>query len=60
MISEKHLYHMYQSWCQGQEDPARDWSYFVEAAARWNDTSGDKIMQILQRTHWFKVHQNFN
>lgn len=53
MISEQQLHHMYQSWIQGQEDPVRDWSYFVESAARWCNTSGDEIIKVLQTTHWF-------
>lgn len=48
------LHHMYQAWCQGQEDPERDWSYFVEMVARMYNTTGDRVMQILQTTYWFK------
>ena len=60
MISEQQLHHMYQSWCQGQDDPDRDWSYFVEWAAKWNNTTGDQIMKVLQGTYWFKIPKNFN
>ena len=45
---------MYQSWCQGIDDPARDWSFFVEWAAKLNGTTGDEIMRVLQTTYWFK------
>ena len=44
---------MYQAWCQGQDDPVRDWSHFVEWAAKWNNTTGDQIMKVLQTTYWF-------
>jgi hypothetical protein len=53
-MDERHLHHMYQAWCQGQEDPCRDWSYFVEWVSRLSGVSGDRIMQILQTTYWFK------
>ena len=54
MIDARTLHHMYQAWCQGQEDPERDWSYFVEHAAKWTGATGDQIMQVLQTTYWFK------
>lgn len=60
MISESQLRHMYQSWCQGQEDPDRDWSYFVESAARWCNTNGDEIIKVLQTTYWFKMPDKLN
>lgn len=58
MIDQRSLHHMYQAWCQGQEDPTRDWSYFVDHAAKWNNTTGDKIIQVLQSTYWFKMPKN--
>jgi hypothetical protein len=54
MISEHQLHHMYQAWLQGQEDPERDWSYFVESAAHWCNTTGDEVIKVLQTTYWFK------
>jgi hypothetical protein len=51
------LHHMYQAWCQEQEDPERDWSYFVELAAKWNNTTGDQVMKVLQTTYWFKMRK---
>ncbi len=54
MINANHLYHMYQSWCQGIDDPSREWSFFVEWAAKMNGTTGDEIMRVLQTTYWFK------
>jgi hypothetical protein len=58
MIDKNSLHHMYQAWCQGQDDPARDWSYFVEWAAKWNNTTSDKIIRVLQTTHWFTTPNN--
>lgn len=54
MIDARTLHHMYQAWCQGQDDPERDWSHFVEWAAKWNGTTGDQVMKVLQTTYWFK------
>ena len=54
MIDARTLHHMYQAWCQDQENPERDWSYFVEHASKWTGASGDQIMQVLQTTYWFK------
>lgn len=54
MMDARSLHQMYQAWCQGQEDYIRDWSYFVEWAAKWNETTADRVMQILQTTYWFK------
>ena len=53
MISEYQLQHMHQAWQQGNDNGQRDYSYFVEYAARQLDTSGDKIVQVLQRCQWF-------
>ena len=53
MISEYQLQHMHQAWQQGNENTHSDYSYFVEYAARQLNTSGDKIVQVLQRCHWF-------
>jgi hypothetical protein len=48
------LHHQYQAWSQGLDDPERDWSYFVEWAAKMNNTSQDNVMRVLQTTYWFK------
>jgi hypothetical protein len=53
-MDSRSLQHMYQAWAQGQEDATRDWVNFVEWAAKWNNTTGDNIMRILQTTYWFK------
>jgi hypothetical protein len=53
-MNERQLFQMYQSWQQGQEDYIRDWCDFVEWAAKWNQTTGDHVMRILQTTYWFK------
>ena len=55
MISEYQLQHMHQAWQQGNENSQLDWSYFVEYAAKQLNTSGDKIVQVLQRCHWFTM-----
>lgn len=53
-MDERQLFHMYQSWQQGQDDYVRDWYHFVDWAAKWHQTSGDKVMRILQTTYWFR------
>ncbi len=53
-MNEYTLHHQYQAWCQGLENPERDWSYFVEWAAKMNGAEQDDVMRILQRTYWFK------
>jgi hypothetical protein len=52
-MDEQQLQRMYQAWQQGIKDPARDWDIFVELAAKQLNISGDKIIKILQRCHWF-------
>lgn len=54
MMDARSLEHMYQAWCQGQEDATRDWVAFVECAAKWNNTTADNVMRILQTTYWFQ------
>lgn len=57
-MNETQLHHMYQAWQQGNEHYIRDWSFFVEFASKKLNTSGDRVMQVLQRCHWFKyVHE---
>ena len=53
-MEERQLQRMYQAWQQGIRDPAKDWDIFVELAAKQLNMSGDKIIQILQRCHWFE------
>lgn len=53
---ESQLQHIYQAWQQGNDHYERDWSYFVEYAAKKLNMSGDKVMQVLQRCYWFKYH----
>ena len=48
------LQHMYQAWCQGQENYVRDWCNFVEFAAKHYGTTADQVMRLLQTTYWFK------
>lgn len=48
------LQHMYQAWRQGNEDYVRDWAFFVELAARENNTSCDRVMDELKKYHWFE------
>lgn len=52
-MNSSQLHHIYQAWRQDNENYERDWSYFVEYAAKTLNTSGDKVMQVLQRCHWF-------
>jgi hypothetical protein len=54
MMNEQQLYQMYQAWQQDQENYVRDWCDFVEWAAKWNRTTGDQVMKILQTTYWFE------
>ena len=55
-MTQQQLHHMYQAWQQGNEHYARDWAYFIEYAAKRLDTSGDNIMRILQKCHWFEIN----
>jgi hypothetical protein len=52
-MTESQLQHVYQAWQQGNEHYVRDWSYFVEYAAKKFNTTGDRVIQVLQRCHWF-------
>jgi hypothetical protein len=51
---ESELQKMYQAWMQGNQNYIRDWSIFVERAAKWNNTTGDVIMRELQKYSWFE------
>jgi hypothetical protein len=51
---ESELQKMYQAWMQGNQNYVRDWSNFVEWAAKWNNTTGDVIMRELQKYFWFE------
>lgn len=53
-MSEQELHRMYQAWQQGNDNYIRDWSYFVEHAAKWCNTTGDVIIRELQKYYWFK------
>jgi hypothetical protein len=55
MMGETELFKMYQAWMQGNDHYVRDWSYFVEYAAKWNQTTGDVVMKQLQKYYWFKT-----
>ena len=52
-MMERQLQHIYQAWQQGNEDYKKNWSYFVEYAARELNIPGDQVMQILMRCDWF-------
>ncbi len=52
-MNEHQLRHMYQAWQQGNENYVRDWSFFVDYAAKRLNTTGDKVMAVLQRCYWF-------
>ena len=51
---ESEVQKMYQAWMQGNQNYVRDWSNFVEWAAKWNNTTGDVIMRELQKYSWFE------
>jgi hypothetical protein len=53
-MTEQQLQHIYQAWQQGNEHYARDWAYFVEYAAKRLGTTGDTILRVLHRCHWFE------
>jgi hypothetical protein len=48
---------MYQAWMQGNEHYVRDWLAFVDWAAHLNNTTNDRVIQVLQTTNWFKKPQ---
>jgi hypothetical protein len=53
-MNELQLQHIYQAWQQGNDHYERDWSYFVEYAAQRLGTTGDQVIRVLQKCHWFK------
>jgi hypothetical protein len=53
--NEQELLKMYQAWQQDNDHYVRDWSFFVEYAAKWCNTTGDVIMRELQKYYWFKT-----
>lgn len=55
-MSESQLHHIYQAWQQGNEHYERDWSYFVEYAAKTLDKPAVDVMRVLQRCYWFKYY----
>lgn len=48
------LHRMYQAWQQGNDNYVRDWHNFVEWAAKWNNTTNEKILQDIEKCRWFK------
>ena len=48
------LQKMYQAWMQDNENYIRDWYNFVEWAARWNNTSAERVLSQLNTCRWFK------
>ena len=53
MINERMLHRMYQQWCNGRDNTANDWSYFVEFAARETEIPANEMATLLQRCDWF-------
>jgi hypothetical protein len=53
MINERMLQRMYQQWCNGRENVALDWSYFVEFAAKQTEFPANEVATLLQRCNWF-------
>ena len=53
MINERMLHRMYQQWCNGRDNTANDWSYFVEFAARETEIPANEMATLLQRCVWF-------
>lgn len=54
-MTEQQLHHMYQAWQQGNEHYRKDWSYFIEYAAKRLNTQADNIMRIVQKCYWFEM-----
>ena len=52
---EKHLHHMYQQWCQGNEDYMYRYMDFAKFAAGHNHMNVDAMLNELQKYSWFKV-----
>jgi hypothetical protein len=52
-MNESTLQHIYQSWQQGNENYARDWSFFVEYVAKEFDKPADEVIRHLQKYSWF-------
>jgi hypothetical protein len=55
-MNERLLQQMYQQWQQGNEQYAKDWSIFVLKVAENYQTTGDEVMRMLQKYHWFEWH----
>lgn len=53
MMNSSEIFKMYQAWQQDNEHYARDWIYFVEWAARFNNTTCDEVIRELQKHYWF-------
>jgi hypothetical protein len=55
MFDQRFLQSMYQQWCCGQSDVARQrWADFVELAAKHNGVAADAMMRELQKYRWFE------
>jgi hypothetical protein len=53
MINERMLRNMYQQWCNGRDNTANNWSYFVEFAAKQTEIPANEMAMLLQRCDWF-------
>ena len=47
------LHNMYQQWCNGRDNTANNWSYFVEFAAKQTEIPANEMAMLLQRCDWF-------
>jgi hypothetical protein len=54
MMNGNELQKVYQAWQQGNEHYVKDWVYFVEWAARLNNTTADVVLRELQKHYWFE------
>jgi len=50
---QRELQHMYQQWCQGNDDYEFRWVDFVEMAARYFRLPESEILRELQKHYWF-------
>ena len=54
MIDKRFLEIMYQQWIQGNDYYSNQWMDFAEIAARYNQTTVEEILKILETCRWFK------
>jgi hypothetical protein len=52
-MNGRELQHMYQQWCQGNEDYNFRWLDFVEMAARYFKQPESEVIRELQKHYWF-------